>query len=264
MKRHRRIRGAVLALGAAAALTLTACGGDPDSDPAPAASDPAAAELLNKAAEATEALTGATLEIAVSGTVQSLNATAVAAEVNTRPTVSGKGTATLDMGGKKVTAPFVYLDGAFYANVDGGGWIDYGDGRSIYDVSRVLDAKAGVPGILRGLEGAKTDGTEDVNGARATKVTGTVPAKTVAALTGATGEEAAKATTPLGTTVWITAEHQVARVVVEPATGTTMTIDVSNWNVGTEVTRPRGVQTPTVAPPSPPASGEPTREPAAG
>ena len=264
MKRRQRVLGAVVALGAAAALALTACSSDSDTEPTPAASDPAATELLNKAADATEALTGAHLKITVDGAIQSINATGVEADVNTKPTVSGKGTATLNMGGKTAEAPFVYIDNAFYANVDGEGWINYGDGRSIYDVAQVLNPETGVPSILRGLEGAKTDGTEQIDGVTATKVTGTVPAKTVAGLTGATGEDATTSTDPLDTTVWITDENQVARVLVEPAQDTTLTIDISKWNTSTEVTKPTGVQTPTVRPTAPPASDEPTREPAAG
>lgn len=263
MKRSHRLFGAVLALGAAAALTLTACSSSEDSTPAPTTSDPAATQLLNTAADQTAALTGAHVTMKVDGPAyQGLNATAVTADVNTKPAVSGKGTATLNMGGKSVDAPFVYVDDSFYANIDGQGWINYGDGRSIYDVSQILNPDKGVPHILRSLQGAKVDGAEQIDGAATTKVTGTVPAKEVSALTGATGQNDSDKS--LDATVWITDDGQVARVAVQPDDKVTLTVDISGWNSSVEVSKPAGVQTPTAKPSAPPASGEPTREKAAG
>ncbi|MEZ5212049.1 MULTISPECIES: LppX_LprAFG lipoprotein [unclassified Gordonia (in: high G+C Gram-positive bacteria)] len=260
MKRRHRILGAVMALGAATALTLTACSSSDDSGSKPAASDAAATELLNKAADATAALTGAHLTVNVDGPAfQSLNATAVEADVNTKPNVSGKGTATLNMGNKTVKAPFVYLDESFYANIDDQGWINYGDGRSIYDVSQVLNPDKGVPHILRSITGAKIDGTEDVDGAKATKVTGTVAAKDVTALTGASGKNATESTESMKTTVWITDQNQVAKVVVAPSDKVTLTVGISKWNSSVEVTKPDNVKTPSAKPTAPPAGGGPTR-----
>lgn len=257
---RRRLLGAVMALGAAAALTLTACSSDSgDNGSTPASSDPAATELLNSAADATAALTGAHVQLKVDGTFQSMNATAVEADVNTKP-LAGKGTATLNMGGTSVQAPFAYLGDRFYANVNDKGWINYGDGRSIYDVSLLLNTDTGIPHVLRSMEGAATAGNEQVDGVSTTKVTGTVPAKAVAGLTGATGEGAKDSTDAVDTTVWITEDNQVARVVVSPADDLKLTVDVSKWNTTTEVAAPRTVSTPSSKPATPPASDQPTTD----
>ncbi|GAA4751126.1 LppX_LprAFG lipoprotein [Gordonia alkaliphila] len=259
MKR-RRLLGAVVALGAAAALTLTACSSDSDdSQPAPASSDPAATELLNSAADATAALTGAHVTMAVDGSFQSMNATAVEADVNTKP-LAGKGTATLNMGGTSVQAPFVYLNDNFYANVDNKGWINYGDGRSIYDVALLLNPDTGIPNVLRSMEGAATAGDEQVDGVATTKVTGTVPAKAIAGLTGATGESAKDSTDAVDTTVWITEDNQVARVIVAPTNELKLTVDVSKWNTTSEVKAPSPIATPSAKPSTPPASDQPTTD----
>ncbi|MFM9376504.1 LppX_LprAFG lipoprotein [Gordonia sp. VNK21] len=259
MHRPNRLVAAVVALGAAAALSLTACSSDDSGEKAPASSDPAASELLTKAADSTEALKGAHITVTVNGDLPGMNATSVVADVNTDP-VSGSGEATLNMGGTESKAPFVYLDDRLYANVQDKGWIDYGDGRSIYDASKVLDPEAGVPAILRSLEGAQEAGKEDVDGVSATKVTGTVPASKVAGLTGATGKSATEATEALDTTVWVTDDNQVAKVEVAPAAETTVTVTLSDWNKTVEVSKPDDVETPKATPTTSAPADQPTRE----
>ncbi|MFT4086834.1 MAG: LppX_LprAFG lipoprotein [Gordonia sp. (in: high G+C Gram-positive bacteria)] len=260
MHRPNRLTAVLLAVGASAALVLSGCSSNDDTTPA-ATSDSAATTQLNAAADSTAALTGAHVNLKVDGSFQGLNATAVDADVNVKPAMAGKGTATLNMGGKTVEAPFVYVGDRFYANVNGDGWLDYGDGRSIYNVSAVLDPQTGVPHILRSLDGAKIDGKETINGVETTKITGTVPAKATAGLTGAAGKDAKEATDALKTTVYITDDNQVARVVVTPADKVTMTVDISNWNKTVEVAKPADVKTPSnEKPKEAPKSGEPTRE----
>lgn len=259
MHRPTRIASAVAALGAVAALALTACSSDSEDTPAQA-SDPAAASLLSQAADSTEALTGAHVTLSADGKFQGMNATEVVADVNTDP-VAGTGTVTLNMGSETTEAPFVYVDGKLYANVDEKGWIDYGDGRSIYDVSKILDKEHGVPAVLRAIEGAEEDGTEQIDGVSTTKVTGTVPASKVAALTGSTGKAAVESTESLDTTVWVTDDGQVARVEVNPAPETSVIINISKWNETVDVEKPAKIESPKATPSTSVPADQPTREP---
>ena len=245
---HRLIVGGISAT-AAAALFLTGCSSNDDPGSDTPESDAGAESTLDAAATAAEELTSAHVVLTVDGQLQSLNATKVDAEIETKPELEGKGTTTLNMGGTTVEAPFVYIDGKLYADVDDSGYQDYGDGRSIYDVSRILDPKTGVPHILRNVQGAQDAGQEEVNGVSTTKITGTVTGETIAGLTSSqTGGPTDDAT--YDATVWITddGENEVARVLVEPADNITVTVDIDAWDEEVEVTKPEIVDAPTEKP----------------
>ncbi len=263
MNRSQRVAAGAFAGAVAASIILTGCSSSDDAGSettTSAASDSAAKSTLDAAATATEALTGAHLVVTVDGKVQSLNASKVDADVETKPELKGKGTTTLNMGGRTVSAPFVYIDGKLYANVGDKGFQDYGDGRSIYDVSKVLDTEKGVPAILRGMQGATKSGSETIDGVKTTKITGTVTGKELAGLasTPSTGKLAEQT---FDTTVYITddGKNNVARVVVTPAKDATLTVDVSKWGQKVEVAKPKGVEAPTAKPKST-TSGETPRE----
>ncbi|GAA4660362.1 LppX_LprAFG lipoprotein [Gordonia humi] len=260
MNRSHRLVVSGAAAAIAAAMVLTGCSDNDDGgENAPTTSDSTAKSALDAAATATEELTGAHVVMTVDGAIQSLNATKVDADIETEPQLEGKGTTTLNMGGTTVQAPFVYIDGRLYANIDDQGFQDYGDGRSIYDVSKILDPEKGVPNILRNVEGATADGDETVNGVEATKITGTVTGETLAAITStAPGGKAAEAS--YDATVWIAKDgDEVARVLVSPADDVTVTIDLDKWNEKVDVVKPKTIEAPTEKPDAP-TSGQPTRE----
>ncbi|GAC80069.1 lipoprotein LprA [Gordonia malaquae] len=262
MNRSYRLVAGAFAGVVAASVILTGCSSSDDSGSSSttAASDSAAKSTLDAAATATEALTGAHIVLSIDGKLQSLNATKVEADVETKPELKGKGRTTLNMGNRTTEAPFVYIDGKLYADVADKGYQDYGDGRSIYDVSKILDSKNGVPAILRALQGANKAGTETVNGVETTKITGTVSGKDLAGLasTPSTGE-LAEAT--YDATVFVTndGKNNVARVVVSPAKDATLTVDISKWGQKVDVTKPKNVEAPTAKPKST-TSGETPRE----
>ncbi|WP_026918834.1 LppX_LprAFG lipoprotein [Gordonia shandongensis] len=263
MKRSKRFAALAAALAVAGSVALTGCSdSDADGD-APASSDPGAASTLNAAADATAALTGAHLQITVDGKLQSLNASSVEADVQTKPEIVGEGTATLTMGQKSTKAPFVYVDGRMYADIDDQGYIDYGDGRSIYDVSKVLDDEKGVPAVLRSIDGAAEDGTEAVDGTEATKITGTVAAADLSGLTGLS-EKAKGIDEEIPVTVWVAKDgsNHVLRVEAAPAKDASLTVTLSDFDKKVEVSKPKDVKRPSKKPTSTDPS-QPTREPAA-
>ncbi|MGB3303451.1 LppX_LprAFG lipoprotein [Gordonia sp. (in: high G+C Gram-positive bacteria)] len=262
MKRSKRFAIASAAAVVAAAVALTGCSSSDDSSTGTPASDSGATSTLNAAADATANLTGAHLVINVEGSLQGLNASEVTADISTKPELVGEGTAVLNMGNKKVDAPFVFVDGHMYANVDDKGFLDYGEGRSIYDISKVLDAESGVPFILRNIKGAKEAGSENIDGTDTTKITGTIEAKDLSGLTG-TSPQAKGLDSEIPVTVWITKDgkNNVARVSSEPAEGASLTINLSEWGKTVTVKKPADIKSPSQKPSQAPKSGEPTRNP---
>ncbi|MCF8569393.1 LppX_LprAFG lipoprotein [Gordonia sp. HY002] len=254
---HRLIAGG-FATAITAAMVLTGCSSSDDDQTKPA-SDAGAESTLEAAATATQALTGAHVVLSVDGQLQSINATKVDADIETKPKLEGEGTTTLNMGGKSVDAPFVYIDGTLYTNVDGAGFQDYGDGRSIYDISKILDPEAGVANILRNVDGAQEAGEETIDGTATTKITGTVTGKTLSGLTSTAAEGPGSDGTYDATIFITTGDNQVARVVVSPTERVTMTVDLNEWNKSVDVEKPTDVQAPTKKPDAP-KSGEPTRD----
>lgn len=255
---HRLVAGGFTG-AVAATMVLTGCSSSDDGGDGTPASDAAATSALESAATATQELTGAHVVLSVDGQLQSLNATKVDADIETEPELEGKGTTTLNVGGKSVDAPFVFIDGKLYANVDGSGFQDYGDGRSIYDISKILDPETGVSNILRNVDGAQKAGDETVNGVATTKITGTVSGKTLSGLT-STVAEGPGSDASYDATVYITKnDNQVARVVVSPTERVTMTVDLDKWNEEVDVEKPTAVEAPTKKPEAP-KSGEPTRD----
>lgn len=262
MKRSQRFAIVAATAALAATVALTGCSSDDTADDAPA-SDANAASSLSAAADTAAALTGATVVIDVEGSLQGLNASKVEADISTEPELVGEGTATLQMGSdKSVSAPFVYVDDDMYANVDDKGFIDYGDGRSIYDVSNVLNADKGVPHVLRSIKGAKEDGSETIDGVKTTKITGTLPAKELSGLTGAS-PQAKGLNEDIPVTVWIADDgsNNVVRVSSAPAEGASLTVTLSDWGKTVKVTKPADVKSPSAKPSAAPKSGEQTRTP---
>lgn len=256
MQRAQRVATAAVAAGIATAIALTGCSSNSDSGSSGSATttastitDPAA--LVTAAADSTDALTGAHLNLAVAGTIPNLTAKGVDADIVTKPQTAAKGTATVLLGTTEVAAPFVYVDKHLYADINNRGFVDYGDGKSIYDVSVVLNPDKGLANLLRQIQNPTKAGSEQIDGVSTTKITGTVPAAALGPLTGAnvTPNQAA----PVPVTVWITSDNQLARVVLTPAPGATMTINLSKWNNAIEVTKPTQIVTPSASTPPNPA-----------
>ena len=262
MKRSKRFAIAAAAAAVAAAVALTGCSSEDGGGGDAPASDANATATLNAAADTAAALTGAKVVLDIEGSLQGVNASKVEADVATKPKAAAEGTATLKMGDKTSTAPFVYVDDHMYANIDDKGFIDYGDGRSIYDVSKILDAEKGVPFVLRNIQGAKEDGSETIEGVETTKITGTVAAKDLSGLTG-TSPEAKGLDSDIPVTVWVTKDgkNNVARVLAKPAEGASMTITLTEWGKTVDATKPADVESPREKPTTAPKSGEPTRQP---
>lgn len=267
MTRFPRVIAAAVSMGVIGAIALTGCSSDSDdgSETSENGSSPSL-PILASAAEATDALTGAHFRIEVDGTLQALNIASIEGDITNTPADAAEGTATVKLGPEQESeTPFVYVDDTFYANINDDGYLDYGDGSSIYDVSVLLNSDQGLASVLRAIEDATEEGSETIDGVETTKVSGIVPAEAVARLSGSVrpgpdGElpEIPESDTDITAEVWITGDNQVAQLVVKPENPpaeqgeepeeVTMTIKLSEWDKTVEVQAPDNVVTPTEAP----------------
>lgn len=273
MQRVHRVAAATMSSAVITAIMLTGCStSNSDSNSSTSSSvqttviaDPAA--QVRAAADNTAALSGAHLQLDVAGEVPNLNAKSVVADINTNP-YAAKGTATVVFGRvapREIQAPFVYIENTLYANVDNAGFLGYGDGRSIYDVSVILNKDKGLANVLRNLTNPVKSGTETIDGVETAKNSGQVKASVLAQLTGP------RATVPGGdqlvpVTVWLTSgTNQLARLQFPPNPAdprASITINLTKWNTTTDISRPADIHTPTETPSGTPTPGQQTRIPA--
>ncbi|GAC69132.1 LppX_LprAFG lipoprotein [Gordonia soli] len=277
MDRHQRVLTALVSAGVVAGV-LAGCSSEstPVGESSSASADRTSAArtddpkaLLDAAANSTAELDSAHLQLAVTGKVPGLKATALDADVAKSPKNAAKGDATVLVGTDEVKAPFVYSDGKLYANVGGAGYLDYGDGKSIYDVTVVLDDKRGLPNILRQMAAASPatppsavpDPTSDVD---TTAVAAQVPLQALAPILGTVPPEQQKKAVPV--TAWIASDspQRLVRLQVTPAPGAAVTIDLSKWDEPVTVSAPPAVSQPSEKPTEEPEPGQPTREKADG
>lgn len=243
----RTPRPALIAASAAVALSvaLTGCSdkgtsttGTTDTAAASASSsDTDAPALVKAASEAAKNVTSLHFLVKVDGKVPNMPISKVDGDLQVKPVTQATGTATIDIGGLS-EGKFVYTDGTMYASLLGANYVDYGDGASIYDVSALFDPAKGIPNVLAKMTGVKAAGTETIDGQETTKVTGTVPATEIAAISGSRVDP--EKSVPVPTTAWIqtSGDKQLVRLEVKPSAEGTITLTFSKWGQKVTVTKP--------------------------
>jgi len=227
--------GAVLATMAAASIALVGCSSSPTTD---TSSGPDAATVLQQSTEAMKNLTSAHFEITVDGKVPNLKVTKLEADVAAKP-AAATGEATIQMGQETQSAKLIYADGHLYSDIaEPGTWVDYGPGSSIYNLSVLLDPAQGLGNALSKLKDPKTVGSEDVNGTKTTKITGTASTNDIAELAGARKAPEKEQTVPM--TVWISEAdpHYLVQAQIEPVPGTKIVMTLSDFGKQVTATKP--------------------------
>jgi lipoprotein LprA len=231
----------VIAAAIAAILALAGCnssGSDSGSGDG-GGSGQDAATLLQQSAEATRALTGAHVVLTAEGQVPNVKVTTLEADIATKPAPVGTGTVTLDMGDAPGTAQIIYVDGHLYSDIaEPGTFVDYGDGNSIYNISVLLDANNGLANALTKIKDPKSEGGEDIDGTKTTKVSGTVSTNDVSALVGLRRAPEKEKTLPI--TVWIADgdPHHLVRAQIAPTDDAKITMTFSEFGKQVTATKP--------------------------
>jgi lipoprotein LprA len=230
-----RIRfGAVLAVTAAAAIALAGCSSSSDTS-----SGVDAATLVKQSSDAMKNLTGAHFVITAEGKVPNLKVTKLEADVASKPAVASTGTATIQMGQQTQDAKLIYTEGHLYSDIaEPGTWIDYGPGSSIYNLSVLLDPQKGLANALAKIKDPKAAGTEDINGTKTTKITGTASTNDIAELAGARRAPEKEQTVPI--TVWISDSepHYLVRAQIEPVPDAKLVMTLSDFGKQVNAAKP--------------------------
>jgi len=230
--------GAALALTAAAAITLSGCSSSPDSGTSGGGGADAAA-LVKQSSDAMKNLTSAHFVVTADGQIPNLKVTKLEADVASKPAVAATGTASIQMGQDTQEAKLIYVDGKLYSDIaEPGTFIDYGPGSSIYNLSVLLDPQQGLANALAKLKDPKSAGTEDINGTKTTKITGTASTNDVAELAGARKAPEKEQTVPM--TVWIADSdpHYLVQAQIDPTPDTKLIMTLSDFGKQVTATKP--------------------------
>jgi lipoprotein LprG len=222
-----------LATATTAAALFAGCSSKDASDPLPDATT-----LVKESATTTAELKSAHLALSVTGQIKNLPVKTLEGDLTNEPTTAAKGSTTITMLGSDVDAKFIVIDGDLYAAITGDDYDNYGSAEKIYDVAAILSPDKGLANMLANLNDPKSQGRETINGHKAIRVTGNVPADAVNKLV-----PQLKATAPTPATVWIQedGDHQLVQAQMDPSAGNSIQMTLSNWNDPVTVEKPAGV-----------------------
>jgi lipoprotein LprA len=198
-----------------------------------------AATVLKSTADALRKVTGMHVSVAVQGNVPNLLVTKLEGDISTTPQTVATGTATVLVGQSPQDAKFVFVDGHLYSDLGKpGSYTDFGNGKSIYNVSVLLDPKQGLANVVSKLQGASVAGTEQVNGVATTKITGNSSADDIATLAGFKLTAQDVKTVP--TTAWIATDgsSHLVQLQIKPTPDTAVTLTMSDWGKQVTATKP--------------------------
>jgi len=195
---------------------------------------PDAAPILAKAGQSTRAATSVHFVVDVQGTIAGLPLR----KADGRLTREGKakGTATLDQEGTILQIDFVLVDQKlYYKGPTGSTWtaVPASVAGSVYDPAAILDPERGLAKLLGTARDFKQVGTEDIDGVKCVKITGTIAKdRIVPILPGVTQDAAA--------TLWLTDDDaKLPRQAEFVIAGTTVKITTSDWNEAVTITAPK-------------------------
>jgi lipoprotein LprA len=227
---------AVVAATVAVGFALTGCSSNNSSS----TSSADAATLVKQSADAMKQVTGFHFELDAQGKIPNLKVSKVVGDVSNTPALVATGTATVSMGQQTQDAKLVYVGGHMYSDIadPGGKFTDYGDGNSIYNATVLIDPQRGLATLLADLKDPKVDGDEDVNGVKATKISGTSSSNDILVLAGSRKPPQKEVTLP--TTVWIADDgsHHLVKAELKPTPQATVDLTLSDYNKQVTATKP--------------------------
>jgi lipoprotein LprA len=160
-------------------------------------------------------------------------------DISKAPQTTAKGSATLIVGHSHEDAKFVFVDGHLYSDLGKPGtYTDFGNGKSIYNVSVLLDPNKGLANVVSKLQDASVAGTEKVNGVETTKITGNSSADDITTLAGY--KLTAKNVKTVRTTLWIATDgsSHLVKMQINPTGDSSVALTMSDWGRQVTATKP--------------------------
>jgi lipoprotein LprG len=230
--RSRRAVQSALAILVTAAAVLAGCS---KSDEKAATPLPDAATLLKQSSETTKAEQSVHLQIAVQGTIKELPVESLTGDLTNTPAVAAQGKANIFVLGQKIdNVDFVVADGDLFAAITAGTYQNFGPAAEIYDVSVILNPDNGLANILANFTDPKADSRESIGGVETVKVTGQVSADAVNKISPGLASGGS-----IPGTAWIREDnHQLMQAKLEPSSGNSVTMTLSDWGKPVTVTKP--------------------------
>jgi lipoprotein LprG len=230
-QRLSRILVAMAAISTAAVLAA-GCSSSSSSSTEPL---PDAAGLIQQSVATTKALKSAHLDISVSGKIDGLPVKKLTGDLTNVPATAVQGNATISMGGSDVDAGLVVIDSTLYASLSPDSWLDLGPAADIYDPSTILNPDTGLANILTNFSSPKAEAAETINGVDTVRISGSITADAVNKLI-----PSLKVTAPVPGKAWIEkgGDHNLVQAELDPASGTSIKVALSNWNTPVTVTKP--------------------------
>ncbi len=197
---------------------------------------PEAGSLLQQSSQTAKALDSAHVFITVNGKIDGLPLKQLAGDLTNVPATAVSGTATIVMGGSDLDAKLVVADGNLFAALSGDNWLDMGPAVDVYDPSTILNPNTGVANMLNSFSDAKSEAGEKIDDIETVKVSGNVSADAVNKLI-----PRLKASAPMPGTAWIEkdGDRQLVRARLEPSSGNSIEMTLSEWNKPVTVTKPQ-------------------------
>ncbi len=225
------VLSAIAALGTAVALVAGCSSGSNSSETLPDA-----AGLLQQSSQTTKNLKSGHLDITVNGTIEGLPIKKLTGDLTNVPATAVQGNATITMAGSDVDAGLVVIDNTLYASLSPDSWLDLGPAADIYDPSVLLNPDNGLANMIASFTDPKSESTEEIAGVQTVKVTGKVSAEAVNKLI-----PQLKVTDAVPGTAWIEkdGDHNLVQAQIDPSSGNSIQLTLSNWNKPVTVTKPQ-------------------------
>jgi lipoprotein LprG len=221
----------LVVLGALGLIAVSGCTSSNSGSNTNNAQLPDGASLLKDAAEASKPINSAHFTMAVTGQVPGLPVQQLDGDLNKAG--DAKGTAKLNQFGQVFQVDFVVAEKTLYIKGVTGAWQKLGNAASVFDTSAILDPDRGIAKLLGGLQQPKTEGTEDVAGAKTYRVAGKLGKDGLGGLLPGVQND-------VNGKVWVRQDgnHQPVKANVEVSPGNSVDITLSEVDKPVTVTKP--------------------------
>lgn len=177
------------------------------------------------------------LVLSVTGQVAAMPVKSMEADLTEQTSSAAQGDTKTTIIGAKVALKFVEIGDRLYAALPDDRWRDYGPTADAWDVTAMLNPKAGLAGMLTDFIDPEVQARETLGSQQTIRITGDVTADAVNKFL------PLDATKRIPATVWVQegGDHQLVQLKLEPDRDDFVEMTFSNWNAPVVIRKPPGV-----------------------